>query len=52
MRRAGEVLSDLNDIIREVSRRSQIDADFIASVIRAESGGQSLMRFRAKARKA
>jgi soluble lytic murein transglycosylase-like protein len=30
---------DLNEVIREVSRRSQIDADFIASVIRAESGG-------------
>jgi len=29
---------DLNAIIREVSRRSQVDADFIASVIRAESG--------------
>ena len=29
---------DLNSIIREVSKRSQIDADFIASVIRAESG--------------
>ena len=26
-------------MIREVSRRSQLDADFIASVIRAESGG-------------
>ena len=30
---------DLNQVIREVSRRSQLDADFIASVIRAESGG-------------
>lgn len=30
---------DLNEVIREVSRRSQIDADFVASVIRAESGG-------------
>lgn len=30
---------DLNQIIREVSRRSQLDADFIASVIHAESGG-------------
>ena len=30
---------DLNEIIREVSRRSQLDADFIASVIHAESGG-------------
>ena len=29
---------DLNAIIREVSRRSQVDADFIASVVRAESG--------------
>ena len=32
---------DLNDIIREVSRRSRLDADFIASVIRAESGGNA-----------
>jgi soluble lytic murein transglycosylase-like protein len=32
---------DLNEIIREVSRRSRLDADFIASVIRAESGGNS-----------
>ena len=32
---------DLNEVIREVSRRSQIDADFIASVIRAESGGNA-----------
>ncbi len=32
---------DLNQVIREVSRRSQLDADFIASVIRAESGGNS-----------
>lgn len=32
---------DLNQIIREVSRRSQLDADFIASVIRAESGGNA-----------
>ncbi len=30
---------DLNEVIREVSRRSRLDADFIASVIRAESGG-------------
>ena len=28
-------------MIREVSRRSQLDADFIASVIRAESGGNA-----------
>ena len=32
---------DLDDMIREVSRRSQLDADFIASVIRAESGGNA-----------
>jgi soluble lytic murein transglycosylase-like protein len=32
---------DLNEVIREVSRRSQLDADFIASVIRAESGGNA-----------
>lgn len=32
---------DLNEVIREVSRRSRLDADFIASVIRAESGGNS-----------
>jgi soluble lytic murein transglycosylase-like protein len=32
---------DLNQIIRDVSRRSQLDADFIASVIRAESGGNA-----------
>jgi len=32
---------DLNQIIREVSLRSQVDADFIASVIRAESGGNA-----------
>ena len=32
---------NLNDVIREVSRRSQLDADFIASVIRAESGGNA-----------
>ena len=32
---------DLNQVIREVSRRSQLDADFIASVIRAESGGNA-----------
>jgi soluble lytic murein transglycosylase-like protein len=32
---------DLNQVIREVSRRSQLDADFIASVIRAESGGNT-----------
>ncbi len=30
---------DVNAVIREVSLRSQVDADFIASVIRAESGG-------------
>jgi soluble lytic murein transglycosylase-like protein len=33
--------ADLNQIIREVSRRSRLDADFIASVIRAESGGNA-----------
>ena len=33
--------ADLNEVIREVSRRSQLDADFIASVIRAESGGNT-----------
>ena len=32
---------DLNEVIREVSRRSRLDADFIASVIRAESGGNT-----------
>ncbi len=32
---------DLNEVIREVSRRSRLDADFIASVIRAESGGDA-----------
>jgi soluble lytic murein transglycosylase-like protein len=32
---------DLTQIIKEVSQRSQLDADFIASVIRAESGGNS-----------
>jgi soluble lytic murein transglycosylase-like protein len=32
---------DLNEIIREVSRRSQLDSDFIAAVIRAESGGNT-----------
>ena len=32
---------DLNEVIREVSRRSRLDADFIASVIRAESGGNA-----------
>ena len=32
---------DLNEVIREVSRRSRLDADFIASVIRAESGGKT-----------
>lgn len=32
---------DLNEVIRDVSRRSQLDADFIASVIRAESGGNA-----------
>jgi soluble lytic murein transglycosylase-like protein len=32
---------DLNEIIRDVSRRSQLDADFITSVIRAESGGNT-----------
>ena len=32
---------DLDQVIRDVSRRSQIDADFIASVIRAESGGNA-----------
>jgi soluble lytic murein transglycosylase-like protein len=32
---------DLNQVIREVSRRSRLDADFIASVIRAESGGNA-----------
>ena len=32
---------DLNQVIHEVSRRSQLDADFIASVIRAESGGNA-----------
>ncbi len=30
---------DLNEVIQEVSRRSRLDADFIASVVRAESGG-------------
>lgn len=33
--------TDLGEIIREVSRRSQLDADFIAAVIRAESGGNA-----------
>ncbi len=33
--------ADLNQVIREVSRRSRLDADFIASVIRAESGGNT-----------
>jgi soluble lytic murein transglycosylase-like protein len=32
---------DVNEVIREVSRRSRLDADFIASVIRAESGGNT-----------
>jgi soluble lytic murein transglycosylase-like protein len=32
---------DLDEVIREVSRRSRLDADFIASVIRAESGGNT-----------
>ena len=32
---------DLNAIIHEVSRRSRLDADFIAAVIRAESGGNT-----------
>ncbi len=32
---------ELNEVIREVSRRSRLDADFIASVIRAESGGNA-----------
>ncbi len=32
---------DLNEVIRDVSRRSRLDADFIASVIRAESGGNA-----------
>lgn len=32
---------DLNQVIREVSLRSRLDADFIASVIRAESGGNA-----------
>jgi soluble lytic murein transglycosylase-like protein len=32
---------DLNEVIREVSRRSRLDADFITSVIRAESGGNA-----------
>jgi soluble lytic murein transglycosylase-like protein len=32
---------DLDEVIREVSRRSRLDADFIASVIRAESGGNA-----------
>jgi len=32
---------DLNEIIHQASRRSQLDADFIASVIRAESGGNA-----------
>ena len=32
---------DLNEVIREVSLRSRLDADFIASVIRAESGGNA-----------
>lgn len=32
---------DLNEVIREVSRRSRLDADFIASVIRAESDGKT-----------
>lgn len=32
---------DINEVIREVSRRSRLDADFIASVIRAESGGNA-----------
>ena len=33
--------ADLNEVIREVSQRSRLDADFIASVIRAESGGNA-----------
>ena len=33
--------ADLDEVIREVSRRSRLDADFIASVIRAESGGNA-----------
>jgi soluble lytic murein transglycosylase-like protein len=32
---------DLNEVIRQVSQRSRLDADFIASVIRAESGGNA-----------
>jgi len=32
---------DLNEVIREVSLRNRLDADFIASVIRAESGGNA-----------
>jgi soluble lytic murein transglycosylase-like protein len=32
---------DLDNVIREVSLRSRLDADFIASVIRAESGGNA-----------
>lgn len=31
----------LDEVIREVSLRSRLDADFIASVIRAESGGNA-----------
>lgn len=33
--------ANVDQIIREVSRRSRLDADFIASVIRAESGGDA-----------
>lgn len=32
---------DINEVIRQVSQRSRLDADFIASVIRAESGGNT-----------
>lgn len=32
---------DINEVIHEVSLRSRLDADFIASVIRAESGGNA-----------
>jgi soluble lytic murein transglycosylase-like protein len=42
--RAAEVAKknvDLSEVIREVSQRSRLDADFIASVIRAESGGNA-----------
>jgi soluble lytic murein transglycosylase-like protein len=32
---------DINEVIHQVSLRSRLDADFIASVIRAESGGNA-----------